>query len=248
MGIVRMLPVLSTALCCEVPRFNIAKMPRVVPDQREKFENDEFFRKLSREMEVKYTGSIGRPHEERQLRFQADCREGHADMAFVGSGTNLSLSFISNPWSESSEERVPTRDYVDFDREPGKVHLKSQFIMNGVCVLWRGWVDIQRLDGTGCLEFDEDYAKVEDELLREQIEQYNHRLREFEDRQRQYRDEQERQAEAEAEGSPERPQYSLVKSAADFVNNAFNVDRASQYWRSAEAYRDDFIGRDQNKF
>lgn len=29
------------------------KMPRVVPDQRSKFENEEFFRKLSRECEVK---------------------------------------------------------------------------------------------------------------------------------------------------------------------------------------------------
>ena len=30
-------------------------MPRVVPDQREKFENDELFRKLSRESEVSET-------------------------------------------------------------------------------------------------------------------------------------------------------------------------------------------------
>lgn len=29
------------------------KMPRVVPDQRSKFENEEFFRKLSRECEVR---------------------------------------------------------------------------------------------------------------------------------------------------------------------------------------------------
>ena len=41
-----------------------------------------------------------------------------------------------------------------------QVHLKSQFILNGVCVIWRGWVDLQRLDGTGCLEFDEDRARV----------------------------------------------------------------------------------------
>ncbi len=41
--------------------------------------------------------------------------------------------------------------------------------------------------------------QVEDALLREQIEAYNRRLREFEDRQRAYREEQERQAEAEAE-------------------------------------------------
>lgn len=31
-------------------------MPRVVPDQRSKFENEEFFRKLSRECEVRRAG------------------------------------------------------------------------------------------------------------------------------------------------------------------------------------------------
>ena len=31
-------------------------MPRVVPDQRSKFENEEFFRKLSRECEVRQAG------------------------------------------------------------------------------------------------------------------------------------------------------------------------------------------------
>ncbi len=36
------------------PRF-IFKMPRVVPDQKHKFENDELFRRLSRESEVKAT-------------------------------------------------------------------------------------------------------------------------------------------------------------------------------------------------
>ncbi len=32
--------------------------------------------------------------------------------------------------------------------------------MNGVCVIWRGWIELIRLDGTGCLEFDEDRARV----------------------------------------------------------------------------------------
>ena len=41
-----------------------------------------------------------------------------------------------------------------------KVHLKSQFIMNGVCVIWRGWIDLVRLDGTARLEFDEQRASV----------------------------------------------------------------------------------------
>ena len=32
--------------------------------------------------------------------------------------------------------------------------------MNGVCVVWKGWIDLQRLDGAGCLEFDEHRARV----------------------------------------------------------------------------------------
>jgi hypothetical protein len=33
--------------------------------------------------------------------------------------------------------------------------------MNGVCVRWRGWIDLERLDGVGCLEYDEDKAQVQ---------------------------------------------------------------------------------------
>lgn len=36
-------------------------MPRVVPDQRSKFENEEFFRKLSRECEVRRPEAAARP-------------------------------------------------------------------------------------------------------------------------------------------------------------------------------------------
>lgn len=36
------------------PRF-IFKMPRVVPDQKTKFESDELFRRLGRESEVRFT-------------------------------------------------------------------------------------------------------------------------------------------------------------------------------------------------
>lgn len=41
-----------------------------------------------------------------------------------------------------------------------QVFIKSRFIMNGVCVVWKGWLDLQRLDGAGYLEFDEDKAQV----------------------------------------------------------------------------------------
>ncbi|KAL2762310.1 core-binding factor subunit beta isoform 3 [Daubentonia madagascariensis] len=95
-------------------------MPRVVPDQRSKFENEEFFRKLSRECEIKYTGFRDRPHEERQARFQNACRDGRSEI----------------------------------------VYLKAPMILNGVCVIWKGWIDLQRLDGMGCLEFDEERAQA----------------------------------------------------------------------------------------
>ncbi|RUS89322.1 hypothetical protein EGW08_002929 [Elysia chlorotica] len=156
-------------------------MPRVVPDQKTTFESDEFFRKLSRECEVRYTGFRDRPMDERQLRFQAECREGHADVAFVCTGTTLQLNFSANSWSERPEDRVLTSEYVDFDSEPGKVHLKSQFILNGVCVLWRGYIDLTRLDGVACLEFDRERAEVEARILRDQIEENSRRVQEFED-------------------------------------------------------------------
>ena len=73
-----------------------------------------------------------------------------------------------------------------------QVHLRSHFIMNGVCVRWRGWVDLERLEGIGCLEFDDKAAAIEDAMLRDQIERYNQRLRDFDEKQRAYRQQQER--------------------------------------------------------
>ncbi|ODM94216.1 Protein big brother [Orchesella cincta] len=69
--------------------------------------------------------------------------------------------------------------------------------MNGVCVRWRGWIDLERLDGVGCLEYDEETAQIEDAVLRDQIERYNQRLRDFEEKQRAYCGQQERGADVE---------------------------------------------------
>ncbi|XP_065352656.1 protein big brother-like [Cloeon dipterum] len=165
------------------PRF-MFKMPRVVPDQKSKFDSDELFRRLSRESEVRYTGFRDRPLEERQVRFQNGCREGHTEIAFVATGTNLQLVF--NPVINGYAVPDLGRE-CDFDKEIGKVHLRAHFIMNGVCVRWKGWIDLDRLDGVGCLEFDEDKAQNEDLILRDQIERYNQRLRDFEDKQRVFR-------------------------------------------------------------
>ena len=68
-----------------------------------------------------------------------------------------------------------------------QVHIKSRFILNGVCVRWRGWLDQDRLDGVGCVEFDEEAGRIEDVYRREQVERFNQRLREFEEDQRAYR-------------------------------------------------------------
>ncbi|KAL4686145.1 hypothetical protein H8959_001742 [Pygathrix nigripes] len=102
-------------------------MPRVVPDQRSKFENEEFFRKLSRECEIKYTGFRDRPHEERQARFQNACRDGRSEIAFVATGTNLSLQFFPASW-QGEQRQTPSREYVDLEREAGKdkKHFKAK--------------------------------------------------------------------------------------------------------------------------
>lgn len=58
-----------------------------------------------------------------------------------------------------------------------QVHIKSHFIMNGVCVRFRGWIDLEDLTGLACLEYDERRASQEDAILRDQLEHYQ-RIRE----------------------------------------------------------------------
>lgn len=41
-----------------------------------------------------------------------------------------------------------------------QVYLKAPMILNGVCVIWRGWIDLHRLDGMGYLEYDDERAQV----------------------------------------------------------------------------------------
>ena len=61
------------------------------------------------------------------------------------------------------------------------MHLNAPVILNGVCVRWKGHLDLERLDGAATLEFDEEAAKIEDVILREQVEAYNRRMKEFEE-------------------------------------------------------------------
>ncbi|XP_021572401.1 core-binding factor subunit beta [Carlito syrichta] len=110
--------------------------------------------------------------------------------AFVATGTNLSLQFFPASW-QGEQRQTPSREYVDLEREAGKVYLKAPMILNGVCVIWKGWIDLQRLDGMGCLEFDEERAQQEDALAQQAFEEARRRTREFEDRDRSHREEME---------------------------------------------------------
>jgi hypothetical protein len=101
------------------PRY-IFKMPRVVPNQKEKFESDDLFKRLHRDSEVRYTGFRDRPQEERQLRFQTGCREGHTEISFVASGSNLQLIFNPGFHHHHHPAYLMERE-CDFDKEIGKV-------------------------------------------------------------------------------------------------------------------------------
>ena len=53
--------------------------------------------------------------------------------------------------------------------------------MNGVCVRWKGYLDLERLDGVGAIEFDEETANLEDAVMRDTVEAYNRRIKDFEE-------------------------------------------------------------------
>jgi len=185
-----MLPFEAPTIFEQIPRF-FFKMPRVHLDQKSKFESDELFRRLSRESEIRYTGHRDRPLHDRQQLFRKACLEGHIDVSFTTTGTNISIVFSPCPDVYTGV----TDGGFDFGKEHGKVHLRSHFIMNGICVIFRGWIDLDRLDGVGSLDYDEERGSLEEAILKEEIERYKAHFQEMERRERLM----ERQAAAESE-------------------------------------------------
>ena len=45
-------------------------------------------------------------------------------------------------------------------RSPLQAHISASLILNGVAVRWVGHIDLERLEGTGRIEFDHQLAKV----------------------------------------------------------------------------------------
>lgn len=164
------------------------KMPRVVPNQKERFETEDIFKKNTKDQEVRYTPYRERPMHERQSKFQQGLREGHVEVSLSGTGLVLILTWNpihSSTAGPSSSSLAPSsfgalsNQGCDFHKEPGKVHIRASLILNGVCVQWRGWIALDRLEGAGRLEFDEEMAQVEDRYLQQQIDYYNHRLKDL---------------------------------------------------------------------
>lgn len=73
------------------------KMPRVVPEQKSKFESDELFRKLSREGEVVLT----KPNQNFTFRYVTD-------QLFIDGAGHCSIAFTENVNDETKDHLIPT--------------------------------------------------------------------------------------------------------------------------------------------
>ena len=72
------------------------KLPRVVPQQKDKFEEEDIFKKHSRDTEVKYTLYRDRPAHERQAKFRDGCRDGHTELVSIRYSDIISIHSASN--------------------------------------------------------------------------------------------------------------------------------------------------------
>ena len=46
-----------------------------------------------------------------------------------------------------------------------QVYIDSPIILNGVCLRWKGYINLEKLDGVGGMKFDEDSSRVSHGLL-----------------------------------------------------------------------------------
>lgn len=72
------------------------KLPRVCLSQKEKFEEEDVFKKHARDGEVRYTLYRDRPSHERQAKFQAGCRDGHTEIVSIPTTVTIRSRFECN--------------------------------------------------------------------------------------------------------------------------------------------------------
>ncbi|XP_055328928.1 core-binding factor subunit beta-like [Paramacrobiotus metropolitanus] len=138
-------------------------MPRVVENQRDKFENDPLLRRLNREVEVRYAGvPFERPIEQRRQAFERDVERGSLLVSVVSSGIHFVLAFhTTRDVPEAGSSHDMQRDLSLAEIRNNQLLLRARMILNGVCVIWTGHIDMQTLDGLGRIEFDTATAETE---------------------------------------------------------------------------------------
>ncbi|XP_053211191.1 protein big brother-like [Panonychus citri] len=134
--------------------FKYFTFPKVVPNQKDKFQSDPLFCRLSRESEIQYVGYKDRSLFHRKRKFINEIESGTVNIVFVSTAIHLQL--ILSPGNINILENR-------------KVEFRSSLIFNGVCVQCKGWIDLEKLEGIGCLEYDHVNGEIEDTLLKEQI-------------------------------------------------------------------------------
>ena len=50
-----------------------------------------------------------------------------------------------------------------------QVFLDAPVIINGLCLRWKGYLSLEKLDGVGSFRFDEDAARIEDMAMQQQV-------------------------------------------------------------------------------
>merc|ERR1711981_101411 len=171
----------------KVPRI-FYKIPRVLPykDQKEKFESDDFFKKLTRESEVRFVAFRDRPIHERIAKFNHSIREGNVELSVLSNGFLFALVWdpVENSYINPNEYKW-TR--IDFNKERGKVFLDSPLIVNGLCVRWKGYINLEKLDGVGGFRFDEEFARIEDMAMQQIVECNKGMVRDLEEQGQRHR-------------------------------------------------------------
>lgn len=137
-------------------RVLVPRIPRVVPDQKFKFNTNDVLTDLAVNRQIVYIGHKDKPQNERCWHFSGECSKGEISIVFKPSGIHCDLFF--NP-----SQGLETGNGCTYDKYPGKIHFVSPTILNGVCVKVCGWLDSLTLDGVAYLEYDEENASKEHE-------------------------------------------------------------------------------------
>ena len=78
---------------------------------------------------MRFTGFRDRPAEERKIRFQNGCREGHTELALTNTGINLQLMFNPNSGIYHHHQQSQHQEKeLDFDKEHGKVRIHNYLL------------------------------------------------------------------------------------------------------------------------